>query len=150
MVVTNGFGAAWPRPHQLSIITAAKSSSRSRSHLSLPMIFGLFLYHSARCALTAAFIPEEVHQVFDHIFHVVLIAQDHNCCRTDEQPCSCKVSKSKGTSPNDAGKIPPEAPPGRYALKLWPSSMPPQYSSISCVTVVPAAPASRLALSHDH
>jgi len=28
------------------------------------------------------------------------------------------VSKSKGTLSIEAGKIPPDAPPGRYALKI--------------------------------
>ena len=35
-----------------------------------------------------------------------------------KHPCSCRVSKSKGTLSMEAGKIPPEAPPGRYALKV--------------------------------
>ena len=30
-----------------------------------------------------------------------------------KQPCSCSVSKSSGTSPCAAGRIPPEAPPGK-------------------------------------
>jgi hypothetical protein len=30
-----------------------------------------------------------------------------------KQPYSCSVSKSSGMSPSEAGRIPPEAPPGK-------------------------------------
>ena len=30
-----------------------------------------------------------------------------------KQPCGCSVSKSSGMSPSDAGRMPPDAPPGR-------------------------------------
>ena len=30
-----------------------------------------------------------------------------------KQPCGCSVSKSSGMSPIDAGRMPPDAPPGR-------------------------------------
>jgi hypothetical protein len=32
-----------------------------------------------------------------------------------KQPYSFKVSKSSAISPIDAGRIPPDAPPGKYA-----------------------------------
>ena len=38
-----------------------------------------------------------------------------------KQPCSCNVSKSSGILSNFAGSIPPEAPPGKYALNVCPS-----------------------------
>ena len=55
-----------------------------------------------------------------------------------KHPCSCSVSKSRGILSNFAGSIPPEAPPGKYALNVCPSCIPPQYSSISCFIVIPA------------
>ena len=55
-----------------------------------------------------------------------------------KQPYFCSVSKSSGIWFIVAGKIPPDAPPGRYAYKRCPGSIPPQYSSISSCTVIPA------------
>ena len=55
-----------------------------------------------------------------------------------KQPSPSRVPKSSGMSAFAAGKMPPEAPPGRYPLKLCPSAMPPQNSSISCRAVMPA------------
>ena len=53
-----------------------------------------------------------------------------------KHPCSCSVSKSRGILSNFAGSIPPEAPPGKYALNVCPSWIPPQYSSISCFILI--------------
>ncbi len=64
--------------------------------------------------------------------------EKYNAVKKVNHPCSCKVSKSRGTLSIEAGKIPPEAPPGRYALKVWLSCIPPQYSSINCFIVIPA------------
>ena len=44
----------------------------------------------------------------------------------------------EGTFASDAGRMPPDAPPGRYAYSVWQSSMPPQYSSINSSSVIPA------------
>ena len=37
-----------------------------------------------------------------------------------KQPCGCSVSKSSGMSPSDAGRMPPDAPPGQVAVELVP------------------------------
>jgi hypothetical protein len=41
-------------------------------------------------------------------------------------------------SPIDAGRIPPERPPGKVRVELVPILMPPQYSAMSSFTVMPA------------
>ena len=55
-----------------------------------------------------------------------------------KQPYFSSVPKSSGILSIDAGRMPPDAPPGRYAWKVCPSAMPPQNSSINSRTVMPA------------
>src|SRR5262249_39126871 len=59
-------------------------------------------------------------------------------CDPTKQPYFSKVPKPCGISPMNAGKMPPDPPPGKYPLKPRPSAIPPQNSSISSRTVTPA------------
>src|SRR5262249_8674051 len=55
-----------------------------------------------------------------------------------KQPDGSSPPESRGKSDMEAGGRAREAPPGRYPLKWWPSSMPPQWA-ISSLHVEPAA-----------
>ncbi len=64
-------------------------------------------------ALAAALVPEEAHQVARRRGHVVRSERTTNAWLPTKQPCSARVPKSSGRSARAAGRMPPDAPPGR-------------------------------------
>jgi hypothetical protein len=68
---------------------------------------------AARRALTAALVLKEFEEVQRDVAHVVLVGQTTTAAEPMKQPCGSSVPKSSGMSSIDAGRMPPEAPPGR-------------------------------------
>src|SRR5262249_55362757 len=138
--VNTGFGAAWPSPQMDASIIACESSwssgasqrlsSINWSALTVPTRQGV---HWPQDSSAKNFIRLRAAADAVSCFESTTLAADPM-----KQPYSFKVSKSRGTLAIDAGRIPPEAPPGRYAYSSWPSSIPPQYSSMSSRSVMPA------------
>src|SRR5665213_1397047 len=140
ITVVSGFEAAWPRPQiEASRIAWLNWSSNSR-------------FQTGRSISSAAFwVPtrQGVHwpQLSSSKNRIKLSAAPFTLSCSDrmitpaepmKQPYFSRVPKSSGISSIDAGRMPPDAPPGRYARKVCPSAMPPQNSSISSRTVIPA------------
>jgi hypothetical protein len=110
-----GLGAAWPSPQiDASAIARDNSSSSGRSHAS------------CSSSPTAFSVPtrQGVHWPQDSAakkrIRLSAASRARSCCESTmtpaepmKQPCGCSVSKSSGMSASDAGRIPPEAPPGR-------------------------------------
>ena len=90
------------------------SSQRSRS------ISGdrLLAADPARRALAAALILEEAQQVQRHGSQVVAIGQDDHSVQADEAAVLLGAAEIERMSLTAAGRMPPEAPPGRYALNV--------------------------------
>src|SRR3954469_25947029 len=140
ITVDSGFDAACPSPQiEASRIAWLNSSRRAR-------------FQTGCCISSAAFWVPTRHGV-----HWPQLSSSKNFIRFNaaartlsfcdritiaaepmKQPYFSSVPKSSGISSIDAGRMPPEAPPGRYAWKVCPSAMPPQNSSISSRTVTPA------------
>ena len=75
---------------------------------------GLLGADAAGRALAAAFVLEEPHQVERHRLHVVLLGQDDNRVRADEAAVFFQRAEiERHRRPSSAGRMPPEAPPGR-------------------------------------
>src|ERR1043165_5361900 len=137
---STGLGAAWPSPQIDASIIACDSSSSS----------GLSQRRSCiRCSAFCVPTRQGVHWPHDssaknlmtlRAAAAALSLSDSTTIAAEpmKQPYGVSVSKSSGTLARDAGRIPPDAPPGRYAYSVWPSSIPPQYSSISSASVMPA------------
>src|SRR6202035_4456893 len=112
----NGLGAAWPSPQMdASTMTFVRSSSSGRSQscrsinataFAVPIRQGVHWPHDSsrkkRSMLSAA------------SFALSLSESTMIAAEPMKHPYELSVSKSRGTSPRDAGKIPPEAPPGKY------------------------------------
>ena len=113
----SGFGAACPSPQIEASAIACDSSSRSAAS-----------HFGASMSLAAFAVParQGVHWPQDSSSkkRIMLSAASRALSWSEstitaaepmKQPCGCSVSKSSGMSPIDAGRMPPEAPPGRYA-----------------------------------
>src|SRR6185295_109545 len=111
-----GFGAACPSPQiDASAIACESSASSAVSHFgfeSSPTAFSVPTRQGVHC-------PQD--SSAKKRIRLSAASRARSCCdRTItaaepmKQPCGCKVSKSSGTSASDAGRMPPEAPPGRY------------------------------------
>src|SRR5215467_3659294 len=87
--------------------------------------------------LAAGFVLEETEEIDGDLGNIVFVGKDDDGMAADKAPYLSRVPKSSGTSARLAGRIPPEAPPGRYALNSCPSSIPPA-NSISLRAVMPA------------
>src|ERR1043166_2306885 len=113
--LASGLGAAWPRPQiEASRMASASSFSNASSHgpfsisltaFSVPTRHGVhwpqLSSSKKRIRLSAtAFISSLSHRIT-------------NACDPTKQPYCSKVPKSSGRSAIAAGRIPPEAPPGR-------------------------------------
>ena len=74
----------------------------------------LFAADPAGRALAAAFVLEKAQQVERDVGHIVLVGQDHHRVRADEGAVFFQVAEIKRQdSPMEAGRMPPDAPPGR-------------------------------------
>ena len=117
MTQSIGFGAAWPRPQiDASRITCDSSSSSAQSHC------GRFhqLRAPSRCRRGTACTgrsdscsKKRIRLRAASRARVVLATARSTAAEPMKQPCGCSVSKSSGMSASDAGRMPPEAPPGR-------------------------------------
>ena len=116
MHAATGFGAAWPRPQiEASRIACDSSSSSGSSHcgasISCDRLRGA---DAARRALAAVLVARRTASGCSAASRAV------SCCDSTitaaepmKQPCGCSVSKSSGMSAIEAGRMPPDAPPGR-------------------------------------
>ena len=121
MTVSAGFGAACPRPQiDASIMACDSSASNGWFHLRcFHQRHRLGGADAAGRALAAGLVVEELHQVDRRFRRLVPVAAEiTTAAEPMKQPCGCSVSKSSGMSPFDAGRMPPEAPPGQVAVEL--------------------------------
>src|SRR6185437_10514826 len=137
---SNGFGAAWPSPQMdASRIVVESSSSSFTSHGPLDINLAAFSVparhgvHWPQLSSSKNFMRFNAAALMSSLSDRITTA-----CDPTKQPYFSSIPKSSGISAIEAGRMPPEAPPGRYPLNVSPSAMPPQYSSISSFTVMPA------------
>src|SRR4029077_6252712 len=110
-----GFGAAWPRPQiDASRITSDRSASSGRSQRSLAInidALAVPLRHGVHCPHDSC----SKKRIVLRAATTALSWSDKTTTAAEpmKQPCGCNVSKSSGTSASDAGRMPPDAPPGR-------------------------------------
>ena len=136
-----GFGAACPRPQiDASPITCARSSSVAWSHtgasisaaaLAVPTRQGVH-WPQLSCSKKRIMLQRRVARA-------VVLAQHHDRGRADEAAVrlqGVEVQRDVAHA-RPAGCRPTRRRAGRHRA-AWPSSMPPQYSSISSRTVMPA------------
>src|SRR5438309_1855712 len=110
-----GLGAAWPSPQIEASIIACESSASSgwfqrRSFMS-STAFAVPTRHGVH-------LPQD--SSWKNLIRLSAAAAARSCCDSTttaaepmKQPCGCSVSKSSGMSAFAAGRMPPEAPPGR-------------------------------------
>ena len=114
--MVSGFEAAWPRPQiEASRIAWLNSSSSSRFQTALLHQHRRLLgADPARRALAAALVLEEAHQVERRALHARPVSDRMTTAAEPmKQPYFSSVPKSSGMSSIDAGRMPPDAPPGR-------------------------------------
>src|SRR5512145_2300928 len=138
--ILSGFAAACPRPQiDASVIARLTSSMRLSSHrgrsinltsFSVPTRHGVHWPHDSSSKKRSRLSATRFMSSWSESTTTAAEPMKHPCCSS--------VPKSSGRSPIDAGRIPPDAPPGRYPLKAWPCCIPPQYSSINSRTEMPA------------
>src|SRR6185312_338001 len=136
----NGFGAAWPSPQMdASRIAVDSSSSNFTSQGPLDINLAAFSVparhgvHWPQLSSSKNFMRFNAAALMSSLSDKITTA-----CDPTKHPYFSSIPKSSGISAIEAGSIPPEGPPGRYALKTWPSRMPPQNSSTSSRIVMPA------------
>ena len=115
MIHCNGFGAACPRPQieaLFIVIDSLLSNSISQSFCSInftaidvPFLHGV---HCPQLSSSKNLIKLSPILLISTLSDKTTIAAD-----PIKQPYSCNVSKSRGIFPRLAGKMPPDAPPGR-------------------------------------
>src|SRR5205814_2404839 len=113
--IFTGFIAACPRPQiDASVITLASSSRRGPSHLgsassrttfSVPTRQGV---HWPQLSSSKNFSRFRVTALMSSLSDNTITAAEPM-----KQPCGSSVPKSSARSPMDAGRMPPEQPPGR-------------------------------------
>src|SRR5262249_34220433 len=137
---SKGFGAACPSPQiDASRISTDSSSSSAAFHGPLAISCAAFSVptrqgvHWPQLSSSKNFIKLSATAFISSCSDRITPA-----CAPGKQPYFASVPKSSGISAIDAGKMPPDAPPGRHPLKPGPSAIPPQNSSISSRTVTPA------------
>src|SRR6185437_3994997 len=111
-----GLGAACPRPQiDASIITLESSSSSGLSQsprsisataFAVPTRQGVHCPHDSSRKKRSMFSAAP--------FAVSLSERTMIAAEPMNEPYWLSVSKSSGASPSDAGKMPPDAPPGKY------------------------------------
>ena len=116
---STGFGAAWPRPQiDASRITCESSASSGRSQRRLlDQLARLGRAEAAGRALAAASCAKK--RIRLRAASMARSWSDSTITAAEpmKQPCGCRVSKSSGTSASDAGRMPPEAPPGQVGIE---------------------------------
>src|SRR5207253_10933521 len=125
ITVESGFDAACPSPQiEASRIAWLNSSSNAR-------------FQTGCCIKSAAFSVPTRHGVhwpqlsssknFMRLRATAFISSLSDrmttACDPTKQPYFSRVPKSRGKSAMEAGRMPPEAPPGRSPLKAWPSAV---------------------------
>jgi hypothetical protein len=113
---SSGFGAAWPRPQiEASCMVCASSvSSAGVPRPRAPSVRRRLLRaDAAGRALAAGLVGEEAHGVQRRGARRIVLREHDDRRRADEAAVLLQVSKSSGTSASRAGRMPPEAPPGR-------------------------------------
>ena len=108
---------------EASAMARDSSSSNTSSHRSRSIGLTAFSQPTRHGVHWPQLVLEEAQQVQRHGSHVVAIGQDDHTWEPTKQPCCSSLPKSSGMSLIAAGRMPPEAPPGRYALNVWPSAM---------------------------
>src|ERR1700724_31347 len=112
---SNGFGAAWPSPQiEASRISAASSSRRAGSHGPLAIRWAAFSVptrHGVHWPQLSS--SKNLVRLSATAFMSSLSDRITTAWEPTKQPYFFKVPKSSGMSAMDAGRMPPEAPPGR-------------------------------------
>src|SRR3974377_1733257 len=124
---SSGFGAAWPRPQIEASRMAADSSVNSEvSHGPLAISLAAFSVPTRQGVhwpqLSSS---KNLTRLSATAFISSLSDKITTAWEPTKQPYFSSVPKSSGTSAIEAGRMPPEAPPGREPLKVWPPAMPP-------------------------
>src|SRR6478735_7159949 len=130
--LVSGFGAACPRPQiEASRIAADSSFNNASSHGPVAISLTAFSV-PARQGVHCPQLSSSKKRIKLSATAFMSSASDRmtTACEPTKQPYFSSVPKSSGSSAIAAGRMPPEAPPGRYPLNVSPSIMPPQYSSI--------------------
>ena len=132
--------AAWPRPQiDASVMTLVNSLSRVSSHSRRSMIMTAFSVPMRQGVHWPQLSSSKKRMRLSATSRMSSLSErTTTAAEPMKQPCGSSVPKSRGMLSIDAGRMPPEAPPGRYPLSMWPSAMPPQYSSMSSRKVMPA------------
>jgi hypothetical protein len=95
-------------------MVCASSVSRPVSHvLARHQFRRLLRADAAGRALAAGLVGEEAHGVQRRGARRIVLREHDDRRRADEAAVLLQVSKSSGTSASRAGRMPPEAPPGR-------------------------------------
>src|SRR5262249_20278632 len=112
---SRGFGAAWPRPQIEASRIAVESSSKSFTSqgplainlaaFSVPARHGV---HSPQLSSSKNFIRFNAAALISSLSERITTAWEPT-----KQPYFSRVPKSSGISAIEAGKIPPDGPPGR-------------------------------------
>src|SRR5262245_36859183 len=114
----NGFGAAWPSPQIDASRIAVDSSSRSFTSQG-PLAISLAAFsvptrqgvHWPQLSSSKNFIRFNAAALISSLSDRITTA-----CDPTKQPYFSRVPKSSGISAIEAGRMPPDGPPGRYAL----------------------------------
>ena len=136
-----GFGAAWPRPQIDASAIACESSSSSGSsqrgaRISADRLLGA---DAARRALAAGLVGEEAHQVERGVARAVVLRQHDHRRRADEAAVRLQRVEVERDVAQRRRQDAARRAAGQVARRTrGPASMPPQYSSISSRTVMPA------------
>src|SRR5262249_4117196 len=130
--LSSGLGAAWPSP-QIEASRMASESSCNNALSQGPVAISLAAFSvPARHGVHWPQLSSSKKRIRLSATAFISSACDRitTACDPTKQPYFSSVPKSSGRSAIDAGRMPPEAPPGREPFNRWPSPMAPHYSSV--------------------
>src|SRR5437868_14586661 len=115
ITLSAGLGAACPRPQiEASIMACESSASSGWSHFAAPISSSALAVptrHGVHCPQDSSL--KNFIRLRAAAAALSLLERTTTAAEPMKQPCGCRVSKSSGRSAFAAGRMPPEAPPGR-------------------------------------